>query len=55
MEAEIGAVKTGQVTYAVRDTAIDDKEIKQGDYMALAIPVFFRLAVSLRPRASDVK
>lgn len=35
MEAEIGAVKTGQVTYAVRDTAIDDKEIKQGDYMGI--------------------
>lgn len=35
MEAEIGAVKTGQVTYAVRDTVIDDKEIKQGDYMGI--------------------
>ena len=29
----IAAVKTGQVTYAVRDTVIDDKEIKEGDYM----------------------
>ena len=35
MEAEIGKVKTGQVTYAVRDTSIDDKEIKQGDYMGI--------------------
>ena len=35
MEEEIGKVKTGQVTYAVRDTSIDDKEIKQGDYMGL--------------------
>lgn len=35
METEIGAVKTGQVTYAVRDTVIDDKEIKQGDYMGI--------------------
>ena len=25
-------VKTGQITYAVRDTVIDDKEIKEGDY-----------------------
>ena len=35
MLAEIGNVKTGQVTYAVRDTMIDDKEIKQGDYMGI--------------------
>lgn len=35
MNSEIGAVKTGQVTYAVRDTVIDDKEIKQDDYMGI--------------------
>lgn len=35
MMNEIGNVKTGQVTYAVRDTVIDDKEIKQGDYMGI--------------------
>ncbi|MBQ7918849.1 MAG: DAK2 domain-containing protein [Lachnospiraceae bacterium] len=35
MIAEIGNVKTGQVTYAVRDTMIDDKEIKMGDYMGI--------------------
>lgn len=35
MEEEIGHVKTGQVTYAVRDTSIDDKEIKQGDFMGI--------------------
>ena len=35
MNEEIGNVKTGQVTYAVRDTSIDDKEIKQGDYMGI--------------------
>ena len=29
------AVKTGQVTYAVRDTTIDGKEIKAGDIMGL--------------------
>ena len=32
---EIKRVKTGEVTYAVRDTQIDDKEIKQGDYMGI--------------------
>ncbi len=35
MKREMGNVKTGQVTYAVRDTVIDDKEIKQGDYMGI--------------------
>lgn len=35
MMEEISIVKTGQVTYAVRDTVIDDKEITQGDYMGI--------------------
>lgn len=35
MNSEIGMVKTGQVTYAVRDTIIDDKEIRQDDYMGI--------------------
>jgi DAK2 domain fusion protein YloV len=32
---EIDHVKTGQITYAVRDTTIGEKEIKQGDYMGI--------------------
>ncbi|SFA75874.1 hypothetical protein SAMN05216249_10218 [Acetitomaculum ruminis DSM 5522] len=32
---EIKNVKTGQVTYAVRDTSIDGFEINQGDYMGV--------------------
>lgn len=35
MLQEIKNVKTGQVTYAVRDTVIDDKEIRQDDYMGI--------------------
>ena len=35
MMAEIENVKTGQVTYAVRDTEIDGKTIKQDDYMGI--------------------
>ena len=35
MGEEIANVKTGQITYAVRDTVIDDKEIKCGDYMGI--------------------
>ena len=31
----IGNVKTGQVTYAVRDTVIDDKTIRQNDFMGI--------------------
>lgn len=35
MAEEIAHVATGQVTYAVRDTSIDGKEIKQGDFMGI--------------------
>ncbi len=35
MMEEIKNVKTGQITYAVRDTHIDDKEIKEGDIMGI--------------------
>lgn len=35
MTDEIAHVATGQVTYAVRDTSIDGKEIKQGDFMGI--------------------
>ena len=35
MVGEIAKVSTGQVTYAVRDTSIDGKEIKQGDFMGI--------------------
>ena len=35
MTEELSTVKTGQVTYAVRDTLIDDKSIRQGDYMGM--------------------
>ena len=35
MMAEIENVKTGQVTYAVRDTEIDGKIIKQNDFMGI--------------------
>ena len=35
MIAEMNRVKTGQVTYAVRDTNMDGKEIKQGNIMGI--------------------
>lgn len=35
MIEEMNRVKTGQVTYAVRDTSLDGKEIKQGNIMGI--------------------
>ncbi len=35
MQEAIQNVKTGQVTYAVRDTHVDDKEIHEGDIMGI--------------------
>lgn len=36
MIEEMSKVKTGQITYAVRNTVIDDKEISEGDIMGIA-------------------
>jgi hypothetical protein len=35
MTEELSNTKSGQITYAVRDTVIDDKEIKENDYMGI--------------------
>ncbi len=35
MTGELCNVKSGEITYAVRDTVIDDKEIKENDYMGI--------------------
>uniref|UniRef100_UPI003FEDE6CE DAK2 domain-containing protein n=1 Tax=Candidatus Ventrimonas sp. TaxID=3048889 RepID=UPI003FEDE6CE len=35
MTEEMSRIKTGQVTYAVRNTVIDDKEIHEGDIMGI--------------------
>ncbi|MDY3917846.1 MAG: DAK2 domain-containing protein [Candidatus Limivivens sp.] len=35
MKEEITRVRTGQITYAVRDTHIDEKEIHEGDIMGI--------------------
>ena len=35
MKEAMGLVKSGQITYAVRDTHIDDKEIRQGNIMGI--------------------
>ena len=35
MLEEVKRIKSGQITYAVRDTVIDDKEIKENDFMGI--------------------
>ncbi len=46
MEA-IGSVATGSVTYAVRDTAIDGKEIKKDDFMGIGDKGLLSVGASL--------
>lgn len=53
MISEITNVKTGQVTYAVRDTVIDDKEIKKGDYMGIGDSGILSVGTSINEVARD--
>lgn len=48
MMAEIEKVKTGQVTYAVRDTEIDGKTIKQNDFMGIGDKSILSVGTDLR-------
>ena len=45
---EIENVKTGQVTYAVRDTEIDGKTIKQNDFMGIGDKSILSVGTDLR-------
>ena len=54
MEEEIALVKTGQVTYAVRDTVIDDKEIKQDDYMGIGDKSILSVGTDLEATTLDM-
>ena len=48
MMAEIENVKTGQVTYAVRDTEIDGKTLKQNDFMGIGDKSILSVGTDLR-------
>ena len=48
MMAEIENVKTGQVTYAVRDTEIDGKTIKENDFMGIGDKSILSVGTDLR-------
>ena len=54
MTEELENVKTGQVTYAVRDTVIDDKEIKQGDYMGIGDKSIFAVGKDIKSTTEDM-
>ena len=50
----IGNVKTGQVTYAVRDTHIDDKEIHEGDIMGIGDSVILAVGQSVEETTKEM-
>ena len=54
MLEEIKNVKTGQVTYAVRDTHIDDKEIREGDIMGIGDAGILSVGTSIEETTKDM-
>ena len=54
MMAEIENVKTGQVTYAVRDTEIDGKTIKQDDYMGIGDKSILSVGTDLKETTMEM-
>ncbi|MCI6464410.1 MAG: DAK2 domain-containing protein [Faecalicatena sp.] len=54
MNEEIKNVKTGQVTYAVRDTKIDDKEIHEGDIMGIGDAGILSVGQSVEATAKEM-
>nr|WP_152614262.1 DAK2 domain-containing protein [Robinsoniella peoriensis] len=53
MVEEIQHVKTGQITYAVRDTHIDDKEIKEGNIMGIGDHAILAVGEKLEAVANE--
>lgn len=54
MTQEAQKVVTGQVTYAVRDTMIDDREIHQGDFMGIGDKGILSVGTDLQSVAFDM-
>lgn len=54
MTREAGNVATGQVTYAVRDTMIDGKEIHQGDFMGIGDSGILSVGMDLQAVAYEM-
>lgn len=53
MEQEMGRVKTGQITYAVRNTSIDGREIHEGDIMGIGDAGMLAVGSSVSQTAMD--
>ena len=54
MTEEMERVKTGQVTYAVRETSIDGHEIKQGDIMGIGDKSILSVGSDLQETTKDM-
>ena len=54
LEEAIKNVKTGQVTYAVRDTKIDEKEIHEGDIMGIGDSGILSVGTEVEATALDM-
>ena len=54
MKEGITHVKTGQVTYAVRDTHVDDKEIHEGDIMGIGDQGILSVSQSVEEAAKEM-
>lgn len=54
MIQEMERVKTGQVTYAVRETSIDGHEIKQGDIMGIGDKSILSVGTDLQETTKDM-
>lgn len=54
MEEEMQLIKFGQVTYAVRDTNMDGKDIKQGDFMGLTDKTIVSVGSDLQGTAKEL-
>ena len=54
MEEAVKNVKTGQVTYAVRDTKIDDKVIHEGDIMGIGDQGILSVGQSVEETVKDM-
>lgn len=54
MLEEIARVKTGQVTYAVRDTNIDGKEISQNDIMGIGDSSILSVGTDIKETTKDM-
>ncbi|MCP1101101.1 DAK2 domain fusion protein YloV [Aequitasia blattaphilus] len=54
MQEEINHVKTGSVTYAVRDTHIDDKDINEGDIMGIGDTKILAVGQDIRTTSEEM-